>query len=142
MKQNPISFSESTFIFLRDKIKFVFVAAIFQRKKLRLKKNGAILAIFLKKMTQKTPISRNSFSRCLPRRYKVRYMIFIHPQDTPEVAIIVNKPPPPKILNEIKLQDTDLLGIARRCTHWYKLYIYIKKLTFQKENNYKINTNR
>ena len=39
-------------------------------------------------------------------------MVFIHPQDTPEVVIIVNKPPP-KILNEIKLQDTDLLIIAR-----------------------------
>ena len=40
-------------------------------------------------------------------------MFFLDPQDTPEVAIIVNKPPPPKILNEIKLQDTDLLVIAR-----------------------------
>ena len=40
-------------------------------------------------------------------------MVFIHPQDTPEVAIIVNKPAPPKILNEIKLQDTDLLVIGR-----------------------------
>ena len=40
-------------------------------------------------------------------------MVFLDPQDTPEVAIIVNKPATPKILNEIKLQEPDLLVIDR-----------------------------
>ena len=71
--------------------------------------------IFLNKPGLMGPISRNSLWRPHPTRQNVRNMVFLYPHGTLGVTIIVisARPPPKKILMEIKLQDTDVLEFTR-----------------------------